>query len=180
MRTASRLPSPASGPAQHSAILWGEQRIIRIKELVTCLEGSGFDVARRTKTSHDNGRKPLTRDLRTRHRQIDGRLPIASARVNFCWQSLTPTSSFDVATNLSKRGRHRRVRTSPRLPLGATASRVPRSEMSKGAATNGRWQRRFPPVPCRSEQSRQGAERNNDGPHFWFQRRAQIVSTKTY
>jgi hypothetical protein len=97
-------------------------------------------------------------------------------RGNLCWR----TSASVWRPHWPKRGRHRRVRTSPRLPLGATALRVPRSEMSKEAATNGRWQRRFPPVPCRSEQSRQGAERKNDGSHVWFQRWAQIVSTKTY
>jgi|SRR5215471_14743088 len=98
---------------------------------------------------------------------MEGRLPIASRACKFLLAiSLTPTSSFDVATKLAKDGEAPPRARLPGLPLGATAARVPRSELSKGAATNGRWQRRFPPVPCRSEQSRQGAEHKNDGPHF--------------
>ena len=59
------------------------------------------------------------------------------------------------------------MRTSPVPSQRKRRRGSPATKTSKGAATNGRWQRRFPPVPCRRK-FRQGAEVKNEWPGAWF------------
>jgi hypothetical protein len=66
------------------------------------------------------------------------------------------------------------MRTSPRLPLGASAVRAPPQRNVEGSRHQWASAAAFPPVPCRSEQSRQGADRENDRPYRWFQHRSRI------
>jgi len=85
-----------------------------------------------------------------------------------CWHSVAnpmPTLiCYTIWAANWERGRHRRVAHLPRRPLGVSAGEgPPRQKSGRGAATNGLWQRPFPPVPCRRcGELRQGAKHNYD------------------
>ena len=113
---------------------------------------------------------------------MEGRLPIASRACKFLLAiSLTPTSSFDVATKLAKDGEAPPrvappgVSLSAQPPRGSPAVNCRREPPPMGVGSGV-----FPRFPAAASSRDKELSTTTTAHTFWFQRRAQIVSTKTY